>query len=409
MMDAQTQFLAPSGTAAWSRLRGAIERLLSWLTSKWRAPWTMPLPELEAAPTHFVETRVNGRGCTLPLRRDASDRCHAIAAAGELANRGGGLETILVSTTLCAARVWLSGCAQSAQAPARIAALAGQLLQIGMEASPQRWMPLGCIPALEVHDHGGGALGVTLYTECGDAMGRSAIEAAARAMAGPLASLAECTSAPSIQLGHVQATRAKVRCRVSVEQLLRAATAEEAIEAPLRALGDEVLSWFGVDRHQPDLAAAHNAFILDGMSAAATALGLEAWRIAAAAQSHAARWGSCEPLARWRRHGDELWGQLETPIDLESACMALPFVGDDDLRREAARWRTQLVVGAGLFASLAYVREMLASSSRQRKFGAVEAFPAEPVSAGRLARDSKAAESGVRLAAGHAASRTKAG
>jgi hypothetical protein len=409
VMDAQTRFLAPSGTAAWSRLRGVIERLLSWLTSSWRAPWTMPLLELEGQPTHFLETRVNGRGCTLPLLRDANGCCDAIAAAGELANQGGGLEAALVSTTLCAARVWLSGCAQSAEAPARIAALAGQLLQIGMEASPQRWMPLGCIPALEVHDHGGGALGVTLYTECGDAMGRSAIEAAARAMAGPLAGLAECKSAPAIQLGHVEATRAKVRCRLSVEQLLAATASEQVIEAPLRALGDEVLSWFGVDRHQPELAAAHNGFILDGVSAAATALGLEAWRFVAAAQSHAARWGSCEPLARWRRQGDELWGQIEIPIDLESACMALPFVGDDDVRREAARRRVQLVAGAGLFASLAYVRAALASSLQQRKFGAVEGLPAQPVSAGRLARDSEIAESGVRLAAGHAASRTKAG
>jgi hypothetical protein len=50
------------------------------------------------------------------------------------------------------------------------------------------------------------------------------------------------------------------------------------LEAPLRARCDEALSWFGVDGHLPDLAAAHNAFVIEGMSAAATALGLRAWR-----------------------------------------------------------------------------------------------------------------------------------
>ena len=157
---------------------------------------------------------------------------------------------------MSAARVWLAGGGPGAQAHARIAAAAGQLLQIGMEGSPQRWMPLGCIPALEVHEHGRGGLGVTLYTEYVDALGKSAIEAAARAMAAPLAGLAGCTRQPTIQLGDVQAARVKVRCRLSVEQLMAAAAGGGGLEAPQGALGDEALSWFGVDRHQPELAAA---------------------------------------------------------------------------------------------------------------------------------------------------------
>jgi hypothetical protein len=317
---------------------------------------------------------------------------------------------VLISTQMNAARVWLSGCPDGEQAPARIAAVAGQLLQIGMEGSPQRWMPLGCIPALEVHDHGGEGLGVTLYTECGGAPGRSAIEAAARAMAAPLAGLVGCTREPAIQLGHVHATRAKVRCRVSVEPLLAAAAPAGILEAPLRALGDEALSWFGVDRHEPELAAPHNDFIVEGLNAAAAALGLEAWRFTAGARSHAARWGSCEPLARWRRQGQEICGLLELPVDLDSASRALPFVGDEDARREAARRRVQLVACVGLLASLAHVRAWIEAIARQRAFGSGDALPVESPASGRMSRDPSIAESGVRLIAPeHAATRAKAG
>jgi hypothetical protein len=241
-------------------------------------------------------------------------------------------------------------------------------------------------------------------------MGRSAIEIAAQAMASPLAGLAECSGAPAIEIGLVHLLRAKVRARVSVDDLMSAATSGERIDVPLRTLGDEALSWFGVDRHQPELAAAHNGFILEGMSSAANALGLEAWRFVTASRRHAARWGSCEPLARWRRQGHELSGQLEVPVDLESACLAMPFVGDAAARREAARRRVQLVAAVGLLASLAYMRAVVAVLLRQRGADGGTAAPAESFSDGQLSRDSGIAESGVRLiATEQAASRSEVG
>lgn len=419
-MDAQTSWFASSGTAAWSRPSGAIGRLLRWLTSYWRALWATPFSGLSDAPMRYLEPRVNGQHCTVPLLSDSLGRCDEITTACELANAGAGLEAMLIATPMSAARVWLADCDDGAQAPARIAAVAGQLLQIGMEGSPQRWMPLGCIPALEVHEHGAGGLGVTLYTECSDAMGQSAIEAAARAMSAPLAALAGCTREPAIQIGHVQATRARLRCRLNLELLMAAAAAGAALDATLRARCEEALSWFGVDAHQPELAAAHNAFVIEGMSAAATALGLHAWRFAAAAQCHAARWGSCELLVRWRRQGDDVCGQLDLPIDLDSACQALPFAGDAEARHEAARRRVQLAAGVGLLASLAYVRAVLGASLRQRSSDAsasapaasptVESAPADSVSSERELRHAGMAESGVRLiAADPDAARVKAG
>ncbi|HTV18192.1 MAG TPA: hypothetical protein VMG12_05965 [Polyangiaceae bacterium] len=400
----------PGGTAAWSKLGEAVAGWLRGLTSAWRTSGWTPLESLDAMPTLLLDARVNGQACAIPTRRDALGRCDEIAAAAALVNLAGGLDALLVSTRMSAAQVWLAGCS-TAQAPARVAAAAGQLLQIGMDASPERCMPLGCIPAIEVHDHGGGALGVSLYTECDDALGPRAIESAARAMAAPLANLVGCDSAPTIQVGHVEALRARVRCRVDVERLLAAAAPGELVEAGLRGVCDEVLSWFGVDRHQPELAAAHNSYVLEGASAAAEALGLEPWRFVASAESHAARWGSCEPLVRWRRHRGELHGQLELPVDLESAARALPpFVGDDNARREVARRRVQLVAGVALLASASYLRAVLSGSVRQRATDAGEPLSLESRSEGRLARDSAIAESGVRpIAPAYGRSRSRTG
>lgn len=410
MMDSSASSLLPSATSIWGRMFRAIENLLSYLAAPARPRWP-ELPAGQVVPTHWLDTHVNGRACAIPLRRDTWGQSDELAAAAEIANLGGGLEASLFTTQMSAARVWLEQCAVDAQAPRRIASVAGQLLQLGMEASPQRCLPLGCIPALEIQDHGGGALGVTLYTECGDALGRGAIEAAARAMAGPLARLVGCTREPAIQLGVVQAVRARARCRASVEQLLVAALGPgEPIDAPLCALGDEVLSWFGLDRHQPELAATHNAYVLQAVNAAASALGLEPWRFEAAAHNQASRWGSCEPLVRWRRRAGDLSGQMELPVDLESVSRTLLFAGDDEARREVARRRVQLVVGVGLFASLAYVRRVLAANVQQRASHTSELEPAEGGRAAPFTRRSGITESGVRpVAPGYAAVRRRAG
>ena len=75
-MDARESRFASSVTAAGSSPSGAVGRLLRWLTSQWRALWaTRPFgPEV---PTRFLEARVNGRGWTLPMLRDARGYCDA--------------------------------------------------------------------------------------------------------------------------------------------------------------------------------------------------------------------------------------------------------------------------------------------------------------------------------------------
>jgi hypothetical protein len=346
-------------------------RLLSWIRSKLRACDARARGSSTPVPSLLLRTRLNGRDSWLPLRVDASGTHTEIWEAGQLVGDAEGVEASLLSTHLVAAQIWLPECPQSLVARDRIASMAKELLQIGMEAVPGRCMPLGCIPALDVRHHGAGRVEVILYSECADAIGQSAIEASARAIAAPIARLVGCKGNPRIQVGVLDALRARVRSRLDLRKLGgHRPSPNDSADATLVTALDELLRWFGFDTYHPQIAAGHNDYVLGASMAAAAVLGLEPWRIGYAARSHTMRWGSCEPLARWRRRGNDLLGHLEMPVDLESARRALP-PGAAGVRDELSERRTAgdlllQVAGVGLTASLAYLRLALAADLRLR-------------------------------------------
>jgi hypothetical protein len=336
----------------------------------------MPVRKRHGTSGFVLRVRLNGRDCWLPISSEAPAEVHW---ANEVMRGSAGFEASLKQTRMIAAQIWLTGCAESNRAHRRISSMARQLLQVGMEAMPHRCIPLGCIPSLEVRDQGGGNFDVTIYTECVSDKGQRAIELAALAIAEPLAQLVACEREPTLEIGLVQATRARVRCSVDVrmlgEGLLSSIDAGVTFES---ATLDALLYRFGMDIHQPELAAAHNAYVVQHLTEAALALGLEPSRVAAAAQSEATRWGSCEPLGRWRRDGNDLLGQLEMPVDLESACRTLtgPGTGDEPSRRRLAGEVFLQLACVGLAASLAYVRLVLVDSIQQGE--QVASQPAAP-------------------------------
>jgi hypothetical protein len=257
-----------------SKLHRVSASMLRWITSNWAA--LMPVRKRHGRSGFVLSARLNGRDCWIPIGSDAPAELYW---AGEIMRGSEGFEASLRLTRMIAARIWLTGCAESNHAQRRISSMARQLLQLGMEAMPHRCIPLGCIPSLEVRDHGAGNFDVTLYTECVSAGGQRAIELAALAIAEPLAQLAACEREPTLEIGLLQATRARVRCRVDVRSLgggfLSPAEPLEAAVVLEPAALDAVLYGFGVDTHQPQLAAAHNAYVVQRLAAAALALGLD--------------------------------------------------------------------------------------------------------------------------------------
>jgi hypothetical protein len=67
----------------------------------------------------------------------------------------------------------------------------------------------------------------------------------------------------------------------------------------------------------PDLAFEHNARALSGIAAASAIFGAATDVVQAEGQTHAARWGGCEPLVRWEQSEDRLAAEIDVPVALQ--------------------------------------------------------------------------------------------
>lgn len=315
-----------------------------------------------------VRARLNGRNRWIPMEVADPAKGTAVYRAAQIVRRAGGFEASLRTTPMTAAEIWLSGCPHPERAKRRLDAIADDILQVGMDGVSGQCIPVGCIPALDVRDHGAGDLGVMLYAESVDALTGGVIETAAHAIALWIARLAECSSKPSIQLGVTESQRVRVRCHIELGGVGNGPA--EVRHGDVLEI-DKVIRNLDINIHRPELAAKHNAFVLEGLSAAAAALGIEAWRVRVAAQAHAARWGSCEPLATWRRVAGKLLGELEIPVDVASVYVALPFRADREDERGRHQATSDVIVqvaALGLAASLAYLRSALLEVSAHEPY-----------------------------------------
>ncbi len=123
----------------------------------------------------------------------------------------------------------------------------------------------------------------------------------------------------------------------------------------------------------PYRAATHNKGIMNGVDAVVMATGND-WRaVEAGAHAFAARNGSYEPLAIWRREGDQLVGRLELP-------MALGTVGGTLRVHPGARLALQLM-GASTARELAFVAASVGLASN---LAALRALATEGIQRGHM-------------------------
>lgn len=265
--------------------------------------------------TPALVLRVNGKQRSIPLSTTPA-ACGDLRAAAELVHAAGGLEAKRRRSSALALRVGLDGCAEALRVQRRISALAGDLLQLSMDASEDAGTPACCIPRIRVHDRGAARVDVDVHVESGGARGQAFLETAARAVLPLLERLGECQSAAALQIFSTPVDQVSVDCRVGIDDLIetvmRAAGAHDgSAAAPARL--DEHVRRLCSGSHQPELAARHNDHVLASISAAFER-DFDAGRFVLEARAHASRWGSCEPLANWRQRGRELIGQLQLPL-----------------------------------------------------------------------------------------------
>jgi hypothetical protein len=100
----------------------------------------------------------------------------------------------------------------------------------------------------------------------------------------------------------------------------------------------------------------HNGHVLEGLAAAAAGSNVDAAGFTLEARAYAARWGSCEPLARWRISGDLLVGELAMPVDLATISDGLMRRLEHEVSFHTVRDVTNQVATIGLASSIAYLR-----------------------------------------------------
>jgi hypothetical protein len=307
-----------------------------------------------------VGTLLNGRSCWIPTEFVHSTRWTEICQMAQLVSDAGGFDARTFCTPVTTAQIWLTGCPDSRQARRHIDAATAELLQAGLTIEPGQRIPIGCIPALNLVDHGNGVLEAALSVERADPVCSRVMRAAAHAIAPRLAQLAETRREPDIQHGIIESERVRVRCRLRLCCLSHArqrrsdrhTSGARRTMASITRLEQE----FATDRHQPALAATHNDHVLEGMAAAAAGSNVDPNCFTMEARSHAARWGSCEPLARWRISEDMLQGELSMPVDLAMISDSLLLRVQHEVSFRTVRDVVNQVATIALASSVAYLR-----------------------------------------------------
>ena len=252
-----------------------------------------------------LNLRVNQRDYLVPMAVEEPSVVAAASAAARMARLGGGF-TGDADPSLMTAQIHVDGCADAAAAPATIAALAGELCALGDAAIPRMVARGGGCRAARarVLDAAEGAVVVELDVDVGDAMGANLIDTVAEAVAPRIAEALDGHALLRILTNLALGRRARARCELTADAVGGDAVADGIARASRFAELD-------VAR-----AVTHNKGVMNGVDAAAVALGQD-WRaIEAGAHGFAALAGGYRPLATWRRTATGLCGAIELPLAL---------------------------------------------------------------------------------------------
>ena len=250
-----------------------------------------------------LNLRVNQLDHLVPMAVEEPSVVAAASAAARLVRLSGGF-TGDADPPIMTAQIHVDGVREVATAEATIREHGPALCAIGDRAIPRMVARGGgCRDAsCRVLDAASGAVVVELGVDVGDAMGANLVDTVAEAVAPRVAELLGGEVALRILSNLALRRKARARAEVSAEALGGEALADGVVRASRFAELD-------VAR-----AATHNKGIMNGIDAAAVALGQD-WRaIEAGAHAYAALGSAYRPLATWRRTASGITGAIELPM-----------------------------------------------------------------------------------------------
>lgn len=325
-----------------------------------------------------LNVRVNDVDRLVPMVVEEPSVIAAASNAARMVRQAGGFRAEVLDS-LMIGQVQVTAVSDPEAALGRLQAAAPRLLALAAKAVPNLIARKGGPREIEVRNLGAGCLVVHVLVDCQDAMGANLVNTIAEAL-GPL-----CAEIAGGQLGLrilsnlCDRRRVRVTCRVHAADLLSAQRVgtggswSPPSGAPPSEGGGVIDAIVGASRFaelDPYRAATHNKGIMNGIDAVVLATGNDFRAVEAGAHAYAARNGRYEPLAIWRRDGDDLTGELELPLSLgivggtlrvhPTARLALKLLGitsADELAMVAA--------SAGLASNLSALRA-LATEGIQR-------------------------------------------
>jgi hypothetical protein len=164
-----------------------ISKQTRWLTSAapptWNGSGAAPrkraagtAPAVPACEVANITVRVNGRERSAPWQCLNPATASQVSRAVQLVNGHSGFDARLLRVPALVAWIWLPTSTRLVTIQGRVAALASDLLQAGMEAVGDGWLPVGCIPGIDLRQTGNGAIAARLYSEKIDAAGNEVID-----------------------------------------------------------------------------------------------------------------------------------------------------------------------------------------------------------------------------------------
>jgi hydroxymethylglutaryl-CoA reductase len=250
-----------------------------------------------------LNVRVNQLDHLVPMAVEEPSVVAAASAAARLVRLSGGF-TGDADESIMTAQIHVDGVRDAAAAEMIIREHGRELCAIGDRAIPRMVeRGGGCRDATcRVLEAAGGAVVVELGVDVGDAMGANMVDTVAEAVAPRIAELLGGEIVLRILSNLALRRKVRARAEISAEALGGDALADGVVRASRFAELD-------VAR-----AATHNKGIMNGIDAAAVALGQD-WRaIEAGAHAFAALSGRYRPLATWKRTASGVVGAIELPL-----------------------------------------------------------------------------------------------
>ncbi len=296
--------------------------------------------------------RVNDRDVIVPMAVEEPSVVAAASNAARMVRLSGGFLGEATEPVMTA-QVQLDEVPNAENAPARLAPSREALLAAANAAIPTMVRRGGGARDLEVRvlDADEGLVVVHFHVAVGDAMGANVVDTVAEAVAPEVARVLGGRVGLRILTNLPLQRMIRVRCEVSAEALGGDALADGVVRASRFASKD------------PFRAVTHNKGIMNGLDAAAVALGQD-WRaIEAGAHAFAALRGSYGPLATWTRTETGLLGLLEMPLAVATVGGSTgvhPGVraGLELLGRPSAQELAVILGAVGLASNLAALRAL---------------------------------------------------